>query len=129
MSLLSKQLRSLPPSSRTPLVIVSATLLILRSRVITAPIELLSKLKVAARGEPLTPDELAHVLEQVYIKQEDGSKTLLVPIQDRYVSEVSFVLIVECCRIGCWEMHFKRCRHSGACATATYLHGRFPFFE
>jgi ATP-binding cassette, subfamily D (ALD), peroxisomal long-chain fatty acid import protein len=80
---------------------VFATLLILRSRVITAPIELFSKLKVAARGEPLTPDELAHVLEQVYLKQEDGSKTLLVPIQDRYVSEVSLALILLFCRVGC----------------------------
>jgi ATP-binding cassette, subfamily D (ALD), peroxisomal long-chain fatty acid import protein len=94
MASLSKQWHSLPPSSRRPLIIFFATLLILRSRAITGPLQLLSKLKVVARGTPLTPDELAHVLEQVYIKQADGSKTLLVPIQDRYVSEVSPAVVI-----------------------------------
>jgi hypothetical protein len=86
MAVLSRPV--VPASTRTPLLVLLATLLLLRSRLFSGPRELLSKLKAVTRGKRLTPEELAQVLEQVYVKQPDGSKLLLVPVKDTYVSEV-----------------------------------------
>jgi hypothetical protein len=86
MAVLSRPI--VPASTRTPLLVLLATLLLLRSRLFSGPRELLSKLKAVTRGKRLTPEELAQVLEQVYVKQPDGSKLLLVPVKDSYVSEV-----------------------------------------
>jgi hypothetical protein len=85
MALVSKPL---PRASRTPLLVALASLLVLRSRILSLPKDILLKLKVATRGKPLKPEELARVLQQVYVLREDGGETLLVPVRDRYVSEV-----------------------------------------
>lgn len=66
-----------------------ASLLLLRSTIFATPGYLISKLRTAARGKRLTPEELLQTLQQVYVKEEDGSKTLLVPYKDSYVSRVS----------------------------------------
>lgn len=85
MAILSKPL---PSQSKTQILILLASVLLLRSRISSGSKYLLSKLKVAARGQRLTPQELLQVLQQVYVKAEDGSKTLLVPYRDTYVSRV-----------------------------------------
>ena len=71
-----------------PARILFLTLLLLRSRIFTAPKHILSKIRLVSRGQRLTPHELAEVLQQLYIKQSDGSKTLLVPYRDSYLSKV-----------------------------------------
>jgi ATP-binding cassette subfamily D (ALD) long-chain fatty acid import protein len=87
MSVLSKPL---PTPSRKQLLILLASILLLRSSFVSGPKYVLSKLKVAARGNRLTPQELLEALQQVFVKEEDGSKTLLVPYRDDYVSKVRF---------------------------------------
>ena len=65
-----------------------ASLLLLRSSIISAPGYLISKLRFAARRKRLTSEELLQTLQQIYVNEEDGSKTLLVPYKDAYVSMV-----------------------------------------
>ena len=74
--------------SKTQILVLLASILLLRSNITLAPKYLLSKLKVVARGQRLTPEELLHVLQQVYVKADDGTKTLLVPYRDAYISKV-----------------------------------------
>ncbi|KAF5390076.1 hypothetical protein D9757_003756 [Collybiopsis confluens] len=58
-------------------------LLILRSRLITLPKDTLERLQDATAGKRLSPDELTAILQQVYVKESDGSKTLLVTYRNR----------------------------------------------
>lgn len=53
--------------------------LLLRSRLISAPKEALLRLRSAASQRRLSPEEFAQALQQVYISEADGSKTILVP--------------------------------------------------
>jgi ATP-binding cassette subfamily D (ALD) long-chain fatty acid import protein len=82
MANLSKPFRSLPPSSRAPLIVLLATILLLRSRLISIPKDALTKLKSVAQGKRLSPEELVEALKQIYVNEDDGSKTLLVPYRD-----------------------------------------------
>lgn len=76
---------------QTSAFIIVATLLLFRHRLISLPNDVLSKLRsVARRGEPLSAQELADVLQQLYVVEEDGTKTLLVPYRDR-VSKVRVI--------------------------------------
>ncbi|KAJ3813026.1 ABC transporter transmembrane region 2-domain-containing protein [Lentinula lateritia] len=43
----------------------------------------MSRLRDATAGKPLSAAELTEVLQQTYIKERDGSKTLLVPYRNR----------------------------------------------
>jgi len=75
--------------SRRPLAtLVLVVGLLLRSRLLDIPKEVVEKLRAVRKGNKLTPDQLSTVLQQVYVKEADGSKTLLVPYLDR-VSKVS----------------------------------------
>ena len=74
--------------SRRPIFVALAVLLLLRSRALTLPKDVIRNLRSAAYGRRLSQDELAEVLQQVYIDQPDGTKKLFVPYRDR-VSEVS----------------------------------------
>ena|ERR1700676_393730 len=80
--------KPLPPQTKTQILVLLASILLLRSSIASGPRYVLSKLKVAARGRRLTPQELLHVLQQVYVKAEDGSKTLLVLYREAYISKV-----------------------------------------
>jgi ATP-binding cassette, subfamily D (ALD), peroxisomal long-chain fatty acid import protein len=60
--------------------LVVALVLLLRSRLISLPLKKLSTARLSQK-------QLADVLQQVYVKNEDGSKTLLIPYRDR-VSKV-----------------------------------------
>jgi len=84
----------IPPSlARRPVVIAFLLLILLRSRTITLSKDVLHGLrraftsltKVASWKENVGPEELAKVLQQVYIDEPDGSKTLLVPYRGRVV--------------------------------------------
>jgi hypothetical protein len=89
MAMCTAHLRSLSPSHRRSLVVLLASLIILRSRIFTAPKDVLAKLNVVARGSKLTAEDLNNVLQQLYITEADGSRTLLVPYRNEYLSKVS----------------------------------------
>ncbi|THH32565.1 hypothetical protein EUX98_g1608 [Antrodiella citrinella] len=74
--------------SRRPLLVALAVVLLLRSRLLHLPKDVVRNLSSAAYGKKLSQEELSQVLQQVYVDGPDGTKTLLVPYRDR-VSEVS----------------------------------------
>jgi ATP-binding cassette, subfamily D (ALD), peroxisomal long-chain fatty acid import protein len=57
--------------------------LIIRSRLVTLPKDLLERLRDATAGKRLSASELIAILQQVYVKESDGSKTLLVTYRNR----------------------------------------------
>ncbi|KAF9465113.1 ABC transporter transmembrane region 2-domain-containing protein [Collybia nuda] len=69
--------------SRKQLIVIVATALLLRSRLLSLPKEVLAKLSKVSGGKRLSPQELADALQQVYVTEKDGSKTVLVPYRDR----------------------------------------------
>lgn len=81
------------PGSRKPLIIILATVLLLRSRLLSLPKKALSKLPKVSGGQKLSQQELADALQQVYVTEEDGSKTILVPYRDR-ISKVSVLVLL-----------------------------------
>ncbi|KAH9918757.1 ABC transporter transmembrane region 2-domain-containing protein [Epithele typhae] len=77
-------LNNLSPKSRRSLLVAFFTLLLLlRNRTLKLPGTLLSRLKRVASRNEITQEELAQALQQVYVDEPDGSKTLLVPYQGR----------------------------------------------
>ncbi|KAN0136860.1 ABC transporter transmembrane region 2 domain containing protein [Lactarius tabidus] len=67
-------------SSKKPhiLVIVSLALL-LRTRIITGPRDLVHKLRHVGSSSELGPSELNQALQQLYVERPDGTRQLLVP--------------------------------------------------
>ncbi|KAF8639478.1 hypothetical protein AX17_001498 [Amanita inopinata Kibby_2008] len=82
MAVLSKPLQ---PSTRKSLLIAFAAFLLLRSRLAQLPSHLWTK---ARGGKILSPEEITKAIQQVYVNEHDGSKTLLVVYRDR-LSKVS----------------------------------------
>jgi ATP-binding cassette, subfamily D (ALD), peroxisomal long-chain fatty acid import protein len=80
---------------RRPLVVSLAVLLLLRSRLLEIPKEALSK-ALTQRGltSKLSSEQLTQALQQLYIREPDGSKTLLVPSQNGGISKVSSIATV-----------------------------------
>ncbi|KAJ3936183.1 MAG: ABC transporter transmembrane region 2-domain-containing protein [Lentinula lateritia] len=74
-------LSTLRPSNR--LLQIIFILLILRTRLITLPKDSFERLRNATAGKRLSAAELTAVLQQIYIKERDGSKTLLAPYRNR----------------------------------------------
>ncbi|KAI0042342.1 hypothetical protein FA95DRAFT_1547661 [Auriscalpium vulgare] len=69
--------------TRPPLFILLATILILRTRLISGPKDALAKLReYALQRHKLSPQELAQAMQQLYVDGPDGSKELLVPFRD-----------------------------------------------
>jgi hypothetical protein len=92
MALLSKPIDfSRLKSSKTPTVVLLAACLLLRLRLLSIPREALAALKSATLGNKLSPEQLLEVLQQLYVKEANGSKTLLVPYLDR-ISKVWSIL-------------------------------------
>jgi hypothetical protein len=60
------------------LVIVSLALL-LRTRIITGPRDLVHKLRHVGSSSELGPSELNQALQQLYVERPDGTRQLLVP--------------------------------------------------
>lgn len=70
----------LPPSQRGAVVLSVAVLLVLRARLLQLPREIIAGiLHRTSSKEKISGDELAVALQQVYVKEQDGSKTILVP--------------------------------------------------
>ncbi|KAG9224513.1 hypothetical protein CCMSSC00406_0002336 [Pleurotus cornucopiae] len=87
MNLFSKPLKPSIPLSRSSAFTLLAAFLVLRSRIFTIPKDALARLKKVAGVNQNAAQELAEALQQVYTKEADGSKTLLVPYRNR-VSKV-----------------------------------------
>ncbi|KAJ7672180.1 ABC transporter transmembrane region 2-domain-containing protein [Mycena polygramma] len=72
----------MPRLSKVPrkhLLVLLATILLLRGRILSIP----ARIKLPQlRGKKLTPEELLNALQQLYVV-EDGVKSLLVPYRDR----------------------------------------------
>ncbi|KAF9486215.1 hypothetical protein BDN70DRAFT_846696 [Pholiota conissans] len=78
--------------TQRPVVLAFLVLILLRSRTISLSKDAVQLLRRKAqelltlkRKTKLTKDELAKVLQQVYVDEEDDSQTLLVPYRDRVV--------------------------------------------
>ncbi|TFK71851.1 hypothetical protein BDN72DRAFT_399640 [Pluteus cervinus] len=82
MAILSKPFRPPNLSRQNSVILVLATILLLRAKLASLPQALIRKLSVAARWTRLSPEEVADALQRVYLKEADGTKTLLVPYQD-----------------------------------------------
>lgn len=80
-------LNSLNPTARRSLLVALFTLLLLRGRITDIPKAVLSKLKTVAIRQDISQEELAQSLQQVYINEPDGAKTLLVPYKG-HISKV-----------------------------------------
>ncbi|KAI8969432.1 ABC transporter transmembrane region 2-domain-containing protein [Trametes punicea] len=72
-------LRGLDPKARRSLLVALFTLLLLRGRIVNLPKRALAKLWNVTSRQEVSQEELAQALQQVYIDEPDGSKTLLVP--------------------------------------------------
>ncbi|RPD65642.1 hypothetical protein L226DRAFT_550601 [Lentinus tigrinus ALCF2SS1-7] len=81
-------LNSLSPKTRRSLLVAVFTLLLLRGGIASIPKAAFSKLKNVTTRREVTQDELAQALQQVYVDEPDGSKTLLIPSKG-YISKVT----------------------------------------
>ncbi|OSD08136.1 hypothetical protein PYCCODRAFT_1449189 [Trametes coccinea BRFM310] len=72
-------LGKLDPKARRSLLVALFTLLLLRGRIADLPQRALAKLRNVTSRPDISQEELAQALQQVYIDEPDGSKTLLVP--------------------------------------------------
>lgn len=84
----SKHVNSLDTKQKRSLLTLLLAVLLLRSRLITGPRDVLTALKKAAGIQKPTPEELEQARQQLYRTNPDGTKNLLVTYRDR-ISEVS----------------------------------------
>ncbi len=75
---------------RKSLIVSLVVILVLRSRLLKLPQDVIKKIVKGKSSHQLSPEELAQALQQVYVYENDGSKTLLVPYRDG-VSKVRFI--------------------------------------
>lgn len=88
MAVFSKHINSLNPKQKRSLLTLLFAVLLLRSRLITGPWDVLTALKKAAGIQKPTPEELEQARQQLYHNNPDGTKNLLITYRDR-ISEVS----------------------------------------
>ena len=82
-------LNSLNSTARRSLLVALFTLLLLRGRISDVPTAAFSKLKTVVIRQDISQEDLTQALQQVYISEPDGSKTLLVPYKG-HISKVRF---------------------------------------
>lgn len=90
MVIFSKYLNPLDPKQKRSLFTLLFAVLLLRSRLITGPRDAFVALKKAAGIQKPTPEELEQAKQQLYRKNPDGTKNLLITYRNR-ISEVSSV--------------------------------------
>ena len=90
MVVFSKHVNSLDPKQNRSLLTLLFAVLLLRSRLITGPRDVLAALKKAAGIQKPTAEELEDARQQLYRKNPDGTKNLLITYRDR-ISEVSTI--------------------------------------
>lgn len=87
MIVFSKHINSLNSKQKRSLLVLLFTVLLFRSRLITGPRDVLNALKKAAGIQHTTPEELEQAMQELYRKNPDGTKNLLITYRDR-ISEV-----------------------------------------
>lgn len=90
MVVFSKHLNRLDPKQQYSLLTLLLVILLFRSRLITGPRDVFTALKKAAGIQKPTLEELEQARQQLYRKNLDGTKNLLVTYRGR-ISEVSTV--------------------------------------
>lgn len=88
MAVFSKYISSLDPRQKRSLLTLLSVVLLLRSRLITGPRDAFLVLKRAAGIREPTPEELEQARQQLYRRNQDGSKNVLITYRDR-ISEAS----------------------------------------
>jgi len=78
---------SFQQQARIPALIALAIILIARSQILDLSKQALSR-RPQLQAPKATPEELQEAINQLYLDEADGSKTILVPFRDR-VSKVS----------------------------------------
>lgn len=100
-----QQLAQSPHLRRNALAVAVFTLLVLRSRLLKLPQEILDNVLQGPSAKKLSAEELVQVLQQVYEKGPDGSKLVLVPHRQR-ISKVC-----SCCAVTALaSQHDPRCQ-------------------
>ena len=84
-----------PKGSPQPLLLLIFSLLLLRSRLITGPRAFIRSLRSATSKHGVSEDELSRALQQLYVKDADGTQRLLVPHEGR-ITEVCPLLAPYC---------------------------------
>ncbi len=78
-------------SSTKPHILVLVSLaLLLRSRILTGPRDLVHKLTHVGFSKDLTPSELSQALQHLYVQESDGTRQLLVPFRNS-ISKVRLI--------------------------------------
>ncbi|KAI0777788.1 ABC transporter transmembrane region 2-domain-containing protein [Trametes elegans] len=72
-------LGKLDPKARRSLLVALFTLMLLRGRIADLPKSIFARLRNVTVRQEVSQEELARALQQVYVDEPDGSKTLLVP--------------------------------------------------
>jgi hypothetical protein len=90
MIVFSRHINSLDAKQKRSLLPLLFVVLLLRSRLITGPRDVFNALKKVAGIQKPTPEELEQARQQLYRKNPDGTKSLLVTYRGR-ISEVSIV--------------------------------------
>lgn len=67
--------------------------LLLRSQLLKGPKAVIAHLQTLTSKERVTPEALAEALQQLYVDDPDGNKTLLVPTKSRIDKVSGFPLI------------------------------------
>lgn len=98
MAVLSKPVRppSLPlqlTSQKSSLLVIVFTALFLRSRIVGIPSDIAKAIlsKVNIKRKKLSQDEILRALQQLYVIEPDGSRTLVFPVKDAYVKKVRLI--------------------------------------
>ena len=74
------RLSQLPRSQRRAVTLAVVALLVLRARLLQLPQEVLTGILTRAGSrEKVSQDDLQYALQQVYVKDQDGNKSVLVP--------------------------------------------------
>lgn len=76
------------PKHRTPILAVALAVLAFRSRLLTLPADAIQKLSFGQGRTKLSPEELSQALQQIYTKDAEGNRTLLVPTKDGHLGKV-----------------------------------------
>ena len=90
MVVFSRHINSLDAKQKRSLLTLLFAVLLLRSRLITGPRDVFTALKKAAGIQKPTAEELEQARQQLFRKNPDGTKSLLVTYRGR-ISEVSIV--------------------------------------
>lgn len=92
MVVFSRHINSLNARQKRSLLMLLFSVLLLRSRLITGPRDVFTALKKAAGIQKPTPEELEQARQQLYCKNPDGTKNLLITYRNQ-ISEVSTVCL------------------------------------